>query len=101
MLVPKGTYVRIRTHILKPGERSEHVPEDTQLVPLKCWIKGWLLEEAELYEPADIETATGRRVRGTVKEVRPPYRHHFGDYVDELMLSRKTILQEMWGEDDE
>ena len=101
MLVDKNTYVRIRKHILRPGERSENIPEDTAKVPLKMWVKGRLCHEAELFEEAKIMTVTGRIVEGTLKEVEPRYKHGYGDFVDEVFQMRQRILNEMWGDSDE
>ncbi len=100
MLLKKGSFVRIRQHVLLPEERLENLPQSTSKVPLKSWIKGELLHEAELYENVSIKTATNRVVEGEVKELEPKYRHNYGDFVKELQLIRKTILEEMWGEDD-
>ncbi len=101
MLIPKGTYVRVRNHILKPENRVENIPDDTSNVPLKSWVKGHLTHEAELYEAAEIITETGRKVQGIVKEVEPKPRHDFGDFVPEIMKMRHQILNEVWGNDDE
>ena len=100
MLVDKGKYVRIRKHILPPDQRAANVPEDTQKVPLKMWIKGRLVEEAELFEEAEIITATGRRVKGVLKEVEPKHKHSFGEYVEEIQAMRENILREMWGDEE-
>ena len=101
MLVKKGTYVRIRQHLLLPGERSERLPLDTQKVPLKMWARGRLCEEAELFEEVSIKTASGRIVRGVLKEVEPKYKHSYGEFVDEILQMRERILSEMWGDDDD
>ncbi len=101
MLIPKGTFVRIRDYILLPEQRADSLPESTSKVPLKCWVKGRLQEEAELYEEATIETATNRLIKGVVKEVHPKYKHTYGDYVEEIQQMRETILAEMWGDKDE
>lgn len=100
MLIKKGSYVRIRQHVLLPEERLKNLPKSTSKVPLKSWIKGELLEEAELYEEAKIKTVTNRFVSGEVKELEPKYKHNFGDYVKELHTVRSIILKEMWGDED-
>ncbi len=100
MLVSQGKMVRIRKHILFPGNRDERVPKDTSLVPLKMWIKGKLLEESEMFEETEIITVTGRLEKGVLKEVEPRYKHSFGDYVEELHHVREIILKEVWGVDD-
>ena len=101
MLVAKDTYVRIRKHVLMPGERSVNLPKETSLVPLKMWVKGRLTEEAELFEDVTIITNTGRQIRGELKEVEPQYKHSFGGFVDEIVKMRENILNEMWGERNE
>lgn len=98
MLVDKGKYVRIRKHILLPGNRDKSVPEETQRVPLKMWVRGRLIEESELFEETKIQTTTGRIVKGELKEVEPRYKHDFGDFVEELSCVRDIILNEMWGD---
>jgi hypothetical protein len=65
------------------------------------WVRGRLLEESELFEETSILTATGRIVRGELKEVEPRYKHDFGDFVEELACVREVILKEMWGADDD
>jgi len=97
MLIDKGTFVRIRRTLLQPAERAENLPEDTKNVPLKMWVKGRLLEESELFDYAHIETVTGRKEYGRVKEVEPPYKHGFGDYVEEIMTIRQIVLNDMYG----
>lgn len=98
MLINKGKYVRIRKHLLLPGSREENVPNETQKVPLKMWVKGRLVDESELFEETKIITITGRVVKGELKEVEPRYKHDFGDFVEELSSVREIILKEMWGD---
>ena len=100
MLIKKGSYVRVRQHVLLPEDRLSYLPTSTSNVHLKSWTKGELLDEAELYEEAKIKTATNRIVSGEVKELEPKYKHDFGDYVEELHSIRSTILKEMWGDED-
>lgn len=101
MLIEKGTFVRIRKNLLLPNERIKTIPSETAKVPFKMWIKGELLEEAELFEEAKIITATGRIVSGLVKEKTPRYKHSYGDFVEEIYQIRKIILNEMWGDFDD
>lgn len=97
MNLDKGTYVRIRKTLLQPSERSENLPEDTKKVPLKMWVKGRMLEEGELFDYAHIKTITGRIEYGRVKEIEPPYKHGFGDFVEELLQIREIIIKDMYG----
>ena len=101
MLIDKGKYVRLRKHVLLPDNRAINIPNDTKKVPFKMWVKGQLTHEAELFEEAEIETATGRLVTGELKEVEPKYKHSFGEHIQEIHHMRKIILAEMWGDEDE
>ncbi len=100
MLVEKGKFVRIRSHLILPENRNTDLPESTQKVPYKMWAKGYLLDEAELYEESTIVTATNRVITGILKEVEPKYKHSFGDFVTEINVMRSIILKEVWGNDD-
>lgn len=99
MNIDKGTFVRIRKTLLQPSDRSDNLPEDTKKVPLKMWVKGYLLEEGELYDYAHIKTITGRIEYGRIKQVEPPYKHGFGDFVGEILKIREIILNDVYGGD--
>ena len=83
-LIPQGTWVEIHRVVLAPDQRAPHVPEDTKRVPLEMRVKGFLVAAAFLGEEVDIVTATGRRLRGTLKEVNPAYAHGFGSPIPEI-----------------
>lgn len=100
-MIDKGTYVRIRKTLLEPGERSDNLPEETKSVAYKMWVKGFLLKEADLFDIVDIKTVTGRFETGILKEVEPPYKHSYGDYVTEIMKMKDIINKDMYGDDDE
>lgn len=97
----KGTYVRIRRTLLKPEERSSNLPEDTKNVPYKMWVKGYLQEESELFEIVTIKTLTGRTETGRLKEVNPPYKHSYGDFVHEVMVLSDIIRNDFFGDQNE
>jgi len=97
-MIDKGTYVRIRRTVLSPEERSPNLPEDTKKVPLKMWIKGYLQEEADLFDIVTIKTTTGRLETGRLKEANPPYKHSYGDFVQEVMTLREIINHDMDGD---
>jgi hypothetical protein len=82
--VPRGTWVEIHRVVLPAGERASQVPADTQAVPLEMRAKGFLAEAALLGDEVEVVTAAGRRLRGTLCEVNPAYRHGFGRPVPEL-----------------
>ena len=83
-LIEKGTWVEISNNVLPANERAPQVPEDTQQVPLEMRVKGFLLAPADIGEDAEIETLSGRHLRGTLAEVNPAYTHSFGPPVPEL-----------------
>jgi hypothetical protein len=86
-----GTWVEIHRIVLGPGERAPQVPEDTKAVPVELRVKGFLAAAAAVGDEAEIITAAGRRVRGTLTDVNPPYTHGFGAPIPEL----STIGQEL------
>lgn len=100
-MIDKGIYVRIRKTILKPEERSDNLPIETKKVPFKMWVKGYLLEEADLFDLVLVKTITGRIESGILKEMEPPYRHSYGDYVPEVSKLTSIILNDMYGDNNE
>lgn len=100
-MIDKNTYVRIRRTLLKPNERTAHLPEDTKKVPYKMWVKGFLQEDADCFDIVTVKTITGRLETGRLKEANPPYKHTYGDFVPELLTLREIIHNDMDGEFDE
>ena len=94
MTAKKGDWVQIHNIILKPEERAPQIPDDTKKVSLEMWIKGTILHAAKIGEQVEIETATGRRVKGTLEEINPSYTHSFGSFVPEI-IEVDTGLKEM------
>ena len=83
--VSAGSWVEIHKVILPAGERAPQVPEDTQQVPLELRVKGFLVEDAETGEEAEIKTFTGRKHKGVLKDSDPSYDHKFGKPIEELL----------------
>jgi hypothetical protein len=83
-LIEKGSWVEIHDVVLEAGERAPQVPQDTQRVPLQMRVKGFLSAPAAIGEQADIETLSGRQLRGTLVQVNPAYTHSFGAPIPEL-----------------
>jgi len=83
-LIEKGTWVEIHNVVLQANERAPQVPEDTPRVPLEMRVKGFLVVPASIGEDAEIETLSGRHLRGRLSEVNPPYTHSFGFPIPEL-----------------
>ena len=80
-----GTWVELHRTLLAPGERAPQVPDETQRVPLEMTVKGWLTDSAALGEEAEIVTAAGRRLHGTLTRANPSYDHGFGAPLPELV----------------
>lgn len=80
----KNTWVEIGSVVLQKDERAPNLPDDTQKVPLEMRVKGFLLHDAEKGDDAEILTASGRKVRGTLMEINPAYTHMFGHPIPEL-----------------
>ncbi len=95
MNAKKGEWVKIYRVILKPEERAPQVPDDTKLVPLEMWVKGFITADAELGDHVEVKTITGRMESGKLVEINPTYTHSFGNFVPELLqigLDLKEIL---------
>ena len=82
--IAKGRWVELRRIVLPAGQRAQQVPDETQRVPLELRVKGTLVHDAALGEEAEIRTAAGRTLRGTLERTDPPYTHGFGPPVAEL-----------------
>jgi hypothetical protein len=83
--VEQGAWVEIYCTVLTVDERAPHLPEDTKQVPLEMRVKGFLATDAVVGEEADIVTPAGRRLRGVLSAVNPPYSHGFGSPIAELL----------------
>ncbi len=79
-----GDWVEIERVLLEPEDRSPHLPADTAAQPLRMWVKGFALAEATLGEEVEVETMSGRVVRGRLTDINPGYTHTFGRPAPEL-----------------
>ncbi|GAI46461.1 unnamed protein product, partial [marine sediment metagenome] len=59
----KGDWVQISKIVLPPGKRAPQIPEETQKVPLKKMVKGFLLHDAEKGDEVTIRTVIGREIK--------------------------------------
>lgn len=83
----KEDWVEIHRVILKPEERAPNIPEETRRVPLELRVKGWLQDtSAVVGSEVTIRTATGRELKGTLRNVHPAHTHGFGEPVPELLM---------------
>ena len=80
-----GTWVEVHAVVLEPGERAPQVPVDTKGVALEMTVKGVLVANGALGEEVEITTPAGRRIRGRLTAINPPYTHRFGSPIPELV----------------
>ena len=98
-MVKKGTWVQVHEIVLEPEERTGKLPEDTKKVPLEMWVKGFLTDDAAMGEEAEIETLTGRIVKGELVAAEPAYGHGFGEiYIPEMLKIGIQAREIMRGE---
>lgn len=90
-LIAEGTWVEIHRIVLAPGERAPQVPEDTRRVPLEMRVKGFLVAPASLGDEVEVVTPAGRRQRGRLAEINPPYTHGFGPPIAALSAVGKEV----------
>ena len=96
-MAKRGDWVIIHNNLLDASERAGQVPEDTQLVPLEMWVKGYLLVDGEVGEQVSIQTITKRVETGKLVEVSPTYTHSFGDFVPEILEIDRKLQEELYG----
>lgn len=77
-------WVEVERVLLEPADRSKNLPEDTAAQPLRMWVKGFARAAAALGDEVEIETMTGRTVRGRLSAINPGYTHTFGAPAPEL-----------------
>ena len=99
MKAQKGDWVKIHNIVFKPSERAPQVPDDTKLVPLEMWVKGFISEDAEMGDTVTVKTYTGRTITGTLVEIKPTYTHSFGNNIPELLEIGLQLREILFGGD--
>lgn len=90
-----GDWVTIHNIVLNSSERAPQVPEDTKLVPLEMWVKGFIENDANIGDLVEIKTICGRKEKGNLLNINPYYTHDYGKCIPELLqigLQVKEIL---------
>lgn len=101
-MIKKHSWVQIEKVILNPEDRSPNLPEATKRVPLKMWVKGYLLEDAELGSSVQIKTLTGRIESGVLLYQNPSYLHTYGEFVPEILTIDQMVKSALFeGDQDE
>lgn len=98
VLIKKGSWVQIHKIILKPEERTALIPEETKIVPLEMWVKGYLNNDAEMNDEVTVTTLTNRIESGTLVTYEPSYHHDYGDFVSELHQIDQMVTTALWGD---
>ena len=96
-MAKKGDWVRIHRNILEPSGRAANVPDDTKKVPLEMWVKGHLLEDAEIGQECRVVTRTGREDHGVLLEVNPQYDINYGEFVPEVLAIDDQLRAALFG----
>jgi len=98
MVAKKGDWVRIHSVLMEAGDRAPGIPEDTSKVPYELWDKGFLIsDKAEIGDAVEIETITGRNIKGKLLETNPSYDHDFGEFIPEILMIDKQLKNIMRG----
>jgi 2-amino-4-ketopentanoate thiolase alpha subunit len=84
------TWTEIEWIVLHPEGRASAVPPETRATPYVARSRG-MATSAEVGQEAEIETATGRRLRGRVRELMPGHHHTFGNPLPEWIAMRDSI----------
>lgn len=101
MKAKKGQWVKIHSIVFTSDERAPQVPDDTKKVPLEMWVKGYILDDAELGDLVKVKTMTGRIVEGNLLEINPTYKHSYGDHIPELLEIGTQLRKILFEEGDE
>lgn len=83
-MISKGTWVEVERMVLTPENRAPNIPKETRITPLKSWIRGTCLSNCKLGDEVEVETNSGRIVKGIVVDIEPGYFHTYGKYVKEM-----------------
>ncbi|MDF1542223.1 MAG: 2-amino-4-oxopentanoate thiolase subunit OrtA [Anaerosomatales bacterium] len=79
-----GQWVEVERVLLEPADRAANLPEETAGKPLLVWVKGFALGETAPGDECEVETMTGRIVRGRLSDPDPAYTHTFGAQPTEI-----------------
>lgn len=96
-MIQKNSYVEVHNVIFKGGERTAKLPEDTKNVPYEMYQKGFLLDDAILGDIVEIETITGRKVKGKLVKVNPTFDLGYGNFVPHILKIKKILRDEING----
>lgn len=99
--MPEGAsrhWIEIGFTVLRPEERTARLPEDTRRVPYYARLRGFVTGPCHVGDQVEVETLSGRRVRGEVTDPAPRFAHDFGRPVEELIqagIEAKALLRHL------
>ncbi|MEJ5272873.1 MAG: 2-amino-4-oxopentanoate thiolase subunit OrtA [Spirochaetota bacterium] len=94
-MIKKGEWVKIEKILLKPEERTAKLPEETKKVPYVVHVNGYLQNDAEIGDEVTILSRIGRLHTGKLIEVKPSFKHNFGDFIQHLVDINIELKQEL------
>ncbi len=90
-----GDWVEVEYVLLEPAERAAGLPEDTAAQPLRAWVKGFACAAGMIGDEVEVETMSGRLVRGHLSAISPGYTHTFGTPPTELASIGRDLRARM------
>jgi len=98
-MIKKNSWVQIKKTILTPKDRAKNLPEPTKRVPMMMWVKGYLLDSADIGVNVRVKTLTGRIESGILVCENPSYKHNYGEFVPEILEIDRIVKTELYGGD--
>ncbi len=83
--VQRLRWAEIGFAVLRPDQRPPDLPTETRAVPYYARVKGFLEGTCAVGDTVEIETLSGRKIRGELLQIDPPFTHDFGRPVQELV----------------
>ncbi|QVK20895.1 2-amino-4-ketopentanoate thiolase [Mycoplasmatota bacterium] len=96
-MIRKDSYVEVHIIVLSSEDRTAKIPEETKKVPYEMFVKGFLVNDADLKEEVSIKTITGRVVKGILIKENPTYELGYGNYVSHIMKIKEILRDEIDG----
>lgn len=98
--VQRSRWAEIGFVVLAPEQRPPDLPPETRAVPYYARVRGFVTGTPAVGSTVEIETLTGRRVKGELLQIDPPFTHDFGRPVQELVEAGRDADRLLWPEAD-
>jgi hypothetical protein len=93
-------WVEIGFVVLTPEQRPPNLPSETRAVPYYARVRGFVAGTPAVGGTVEIETLTGRRIKGELLQIDPPFTHGFGRPVQELVEAGRDAERLLWPDAD-